>query len=114
MPLEPLASAPFEFRSINRGSSMRLLLEGAEVWQGLTFRGIVSADVLDRLLRERMEYLLTTDLLRTDLQADPRRPLGPPAAALPEPSTRKPLAFVPIDATLRARRRQARRKRRRR
>ncbi len=43
---------------------MRLFLEGAEVWCGLTFLRIVSAEWLAGQVQERLQYIATTEWLR--------------------------------------------------
>lgn len=88
---------------------MRLFLEGAEVWSGLTFLGIVSAEWLATQIQERLAYIASTERLKADLAADPTRPLGPPAHdALPLP--RKLPLFLPISKEVRQKRRDQRRR----
>jgi len=103
-------SAPsgIRFRSINRGSAMRLPLEGAEAWRGLTFLGIVSADVFAAMIDEKLRHIATTEWLKADLAADPTRALTP--VEYTRPMLRKPLAFAPIGRELKAQRREARQK----
>jgi hypothetical protein len=78
VPVHTPPTCPLELRAISRGSSMRLFLEGAEVWCGMRFLGIVSAEWLASQVQERLQYIATTEWLKADLAADPTRRLGPP------------------------------------
>ncbi len=84
---------------------MRLFLDGAEVWQGLTFLGVISADWLARQVRDRLDQVALGEWLRAELAADPTRRLSPPVA--PEPPA---LPSGPISRAVKAERRAQRRK----
>ncbi len=88
---------------------MRLFLEGAEVWRGVTFLGIVSVDWLAAQIAERLDDLAIGEWLRAELAAPVNRRLGPPADDT-RPLPRRPLAFMPITRDLKAKRRDQRRK----
>jgi hypothetical protein len=109
LPVRPDPSRALELRGISRGSEMRLFLVGAEVWRGLTFLGIVSAEWFAAQVQERLDTIENTQWLQTELSADPARRLGPrPESSVP--FLRKPLAFAPIRAEVKAKRRAQRRK----
>ena len=98
---------PLDLKGICRGSGMRLQLDGAEVWRGLTFLGTVSADWLAAQIQDRLDTIEIGEWLRAELAADPTRALSPPA-----PPTRiLTAAYVPISRTEKATRRAARKRR---
>lgn len=72
-------------KSINRGSGMRLVQEGAEVWDGYILLGEVSAEWLAQLVRERFDALASLQDLSRQLQGPTTmRYVNRAPAALPE------------------------------
>jgi hypothetical protein len=90
---------------------MRLNLDGAEVWRGLTFLGTVSADWLAAQIQDRLDNIEIAEWLRSELASDPTRHLGPPR------DTSRPLAiaappYQPIAQAVKVARRARRQKNR--
>ena len=99
--------SPLALKAISRGSAMRLFLEGAEIWRGMTFLGVVSADWLAAQIQDRLDNIEIAEWLRAELAADHTRSLGPPIVptrALLAPS------YTPVTTAQKAKRRDARRK----
>jgi hypothetical protein len=86
---------------------MRLMLDGAEVWNGMTFLGIVSAEWLATQIQDRLDSIAIAEWLQAELAADPRRRLGPP---LEETSPMLPPSYTAITSATKAKRRAQRQK----
>src|SRR6476660_3335367 len=79
---------------------MRLNLDGAEVWRGLTFLGTVSADWLAAQIQDRLDNIEIAEWLRSELASDPTRHLGPPRdSGVPIPADREGRQGRPAGAT---------------
>ena len=75
---------PLTLKSINRGSGMRLVQEGAEVWDGYILLGEVSAEWLAQVVREKLDALDSVRGLSNELRCQTvRRYVKFPPAALP-------------------------------
>ena len=102
------SSDPIRLKAICRGSGMRLYLDGAEVWQGVTCLGTVSAEWLATVVGEKLAQVALIRWTRAELRADPARPLWdttPPLAL--------PARGLPPPKAVRAERRAARGRRKR-
>lgn len=100
-------SRPLTLRSINRGSGMRLVQEGAEIWDGYIFVGEVSGEWLAQVVREKLDAMASVQGLWDELQSPTcQHYVKRPPAALPA-------RVVPreIQEERRARRRGTRRRR---
>lgn len=84
---------------------MRLNLEGAEVWKGLTFLGIVSADWLAAQIQDRLDNIEISEWLRAELAAPHTRSLGP---AIEETRPLLAPSYTPVTRAAKAKRRAAR------
>lgn len=59
---------PLTLRSINRGSGMRLVQEGAEIWDGYILLGEVSGEWLAQVVREKLDAMASLQDLWGELQ----------------------------------------------
>jgi hypothetical protein len=78
------ARPPLTLKSINRGSGMRLVQEGAEIWEGYILLGEVSGEWLAQVVREKFDALESLQGLSRALQSPTTiRYVKHPPAALP-------------------------------
>jgi hypothetical protein len=106
-----VSSDPIRLKAICRGSGLRLFLDGAELWQGLTLLGVVSGEWLASVVTEKLDQLALMKWTKAELAAAPNRPLGPPLRKPPAPLHEG--RGLPPSREIQAARRSARGRRRR-